>query len=420
MDTVFHCPLFTPTSQDEWDAGSSLQLINFEAQRFLEQVSKETDAAKKWNSEVTAALGLVAQSKENETKRLSEVQLVMEATSQGLKGHINKLEQMCLSLQESVQSLRAALSNAGNNTAQPPLAASIPSPALVLGLKDVQKVAVKSRIPGPCGLQFAPSSTQPPRLQNKAHLPPSFPERHSAPASLWLRHEFSSSSDSSRNDTPGSRSAQAATVRTAGCESEKGGGWSGTDNAKLQHQLKGRGTVSTNRQLTASMTAMCNEPVTRRLPWRQNTTSTSLGGRFERSTGFTARRATYQGPEGGNLLDDLAKEEHKGEVNDTPRLGQADSLVPTTRRPPLRRNTTSAFLGRRLERSIQIPARRATYQGPEKGSLLDDVAEEESEGLERDSSWQDMIAKRSLFSRTTESRRTEATSQWTAAYARVL
>eukprot|EP00983_Pelagomonas_calceolata_P010522 341380-Pelagomonas_calceolata.AAC.3 len=71
--------------------------------------------------QVTAALGLVAQSKENETKRLSEVQLVMEATSQGLKGHINKLEQMCLSLQESVQSLRAALSNAGNNTAQPPL-----------------------------------------------------------------------------------------------------------------------------------------------------------------------------------------------------------------------------------------------------------------------------------------------------------
>eukprot|EP00983_Pelagomonas_calceolata_P059451 1145922-Pelagomonas_calceolata.AAC.3 len=103
--------------------------------------------------------------------------------------------------------------------------------------------------------------------------------------------------------------------------------------------------------------------------------------------------------------------------DDMPREG-GKSCVPTTRRPPLRRNTTSAFLGRRLERSIQIPARRATYQGPEKGSLLDDVAEEESEGLERDSSWQDMIAKRSLFSRTTESRRTEATSQWTAAYAR--
>lgn len=73
---------------------------------------------------------------------------------------------------------------------------------------------------------------------------------------------------------------------------------------------------------------------------------------------------------------------------------------------------------------MHFPARRATYQGSEGGKgLLDDVKEEEEEegeGTAKDLSWQDVIAKRSLFSRRTESARDlePTSSSWAAASAR--
>ncbi|KAF5827918.1 hypothetical protein DUNSADRAFT_18535 [Dunaliella salina] len=494
---VFHCPLYMATPHDEWDADSSLQLINTEAQRFLEQISKETDAAKKWNSEVTRALGPLTEDKEKEPKHLAEARLAMEATSLNLKCRVNMLEQMCHSLCESVQGLCEALLDAGINTAQQPLATSVPAPAPVLGLKDVRKVSAKSRLLRPSGFQFALPSSQPTRMQDEAHsvyifpahLAPALPERHSAPASLQLKQDLSSS-NSSRSNEP--QKARAAAVKVAGCDSKIRGAWSRADHVPLQHQQYGRGPLGMPRQLTESMTAMCNEiPAVRRPPLRRNTSSaslvghernlgttarratyqgpqggspfaeiakeedkgglndtarlgrsdskapavrqpplrrcTSLGGRLERSgAGFTARRATYQGSEGGILRNDVATEEHKGEVNDAPWLGHTDTKLSATRRPPLRRNATSASLVQRLEDSAKhFPARRATYQGSEGGKgLLNDVKEEEEEegeGTAKDLSWQDVIAKRSLFSRRTESARDlePTSSSWAAASARV-